>query len=416
MRAMAEVLVLISAAIVAASARGQTNVTFTRLISFDGTNGDRPFAGLMLGQDGNFYGTTQGGGEHHKGTIFKMTPKGALDVLFSFDGTNGFSPVGELVQGKDGSLYGTTARGGKNYNSVYEYGSGTIFRIRTDGTAFTNLHLFSGATDGYEVAGGLAFGRDGNLYGMTKMGGAKGMGTAFGISPDGAFKTLRFLDSSTGGLPDSGLILAHDGNLYGTMAVGGKFYNGTLFRLDTNGTLTTLFSLNHTNLFPLSRNKMVQGADGAFYGTTEFGGPYNNAQIGNNDFGDGTVFKLTTNGAVRTLVCFNGWNGAHPRGALIQAQDGNFYGTTVFGKIGTNEAKGCGTIFSVTTNGSLTTLYSFAGPGFAHGMTNGSGPLGLARDSSGNFYGTTVLGGENARSVTYGWGTVFRFVIKSPSR
>jgi uncharacterized repeat protein (TIGR03803 family) len=418
-------LVIILLVGVTVSLKAQTNIIFTRLLSFDGTNGARPFAGLTIGNDGNLYGTTCSGGIYDRGTIFKMTPNGKLTMLFSFNGTNGFDPEGELAQGNDGNLYGTTRHGGNGYDTLHQFGAGTIFRINTDGKGFTNLYFFSLMG---EPVGGLALGEEGNFYGVTQWGGKGSEGTIFRISPDGNFKTLISLDDKTGANPNSGLIFGRDGNLYGTMGFGGNFYTGDFFRLTTNGDFKILASFNETNNPRVSRSKLTQGADGDFYGTTQFGGAYDNRRVGDDDVGNGTVFKVATNGSVTTLASFNGWNGAHPRGVLVQANDGNFYGVTAhdmaeviaqpqFNMTPTipDADYTSGTIFKVTTNGIITKLFSFTGASFEYAMTNGYGPYGLVADSNGNFYGATILGGERAHMAGYASGTIFKFRVQTNS-
>src|ERR1035437_9187782 len=116
-------------------------VTFTTLVSFSGTNGDGPLAGLVQGTDGNFYGTTLGGGSSDYGTVFKVTPNGTLTTLVSFNGNNGASP-NVLTLGSDGNFYGTTTYGGIT-NSTWPPGMGTVFTVTTNGT-LTTLVSFNG--------------------------------------------------------------------------------------------------------------------------------------------------------------------------------------------------------------------------------------------------------------------------------
>jgi len=146
-------------------------------------------------------------------------------------------------------------------------------------------------------------------------------------------------------------------------------------------TLTTLANFNGTNGANPQGGPLVQGTDGNFYGTTSSGGT----------MGKGTIFKITTAGTLTTLYSFSGGtDGGQPHAGLIQATDGNFYGTTLGG------AEDAGTIFKITPGGTLTTLYSFSGK-------DGATPdAGLAQGTDGNFYGTT-LGGGNSSS-----GTVFK--------
>jgi uncharacterized repeat protein (TIGR03803 family) len=143
------------------------------LYSFTGgTDGQYPQAGLIQGADGNFYGTTSSGGTNNVGTVFKLTPAGAVTVLYSFSGgTDGANPQAGLIQGADGNFYGTTEDGGTN-------NYGTVFKITPAG-AETVLYLFSGATDGANPLAGLIQGADGNFYGTAVQGGANGDGTVF---------------------------------------------------------------------------------------------------------------------------------------------------------------------------------------------------------------------------------------------
>jgi uncharacterized repeat protein (TIGR03803 family) len=234
---------------------------------------------LVQGSDGNFYGTTQVGGTNGSGTVFKITPSGALTTLHSFDGADGSNPAAVLMQASDGNLYGTTEAGGANGNY------GTVFKITPAGT-LTTLHSFGGA-DGWEPAAGLVQASDGNFYGTTYIGGANGnYGTVFKITPTGTLTTLYSFCSQSGcadgALPRAGLVQASDGDFYGTTAFGGaNYYEGTVFKITPNGTLTTLHSFDGAD--GGDPNALVQASDGNFYGTTVLGGA-------NGD--NGTVFRL----------------------------------------------------------------------------------------------------------------------------
>ena len=350
------------------------------------SNPKNPHAGLVQANDGNFYGTTQfgGGASGENGTIFRMTPDGRVAPLFYFDGTNGSCPLAGLIQGSDGRLYGTAALGGSNANN------GTIFKITTDGFAFTLLHSFTGA-DGRCPMAGLVQGTDGSFYGTTAYGGASNgtNGTVFKITSTGGFTPLYSFPSNgrNGRSPLGSLIQSTDGNFYGTTSAGGASgENGTVFKITPSGTFSSLFTFNDANgSFPAAG--LVRAADGNFYGTTQLGGQNEN----------GTVFRITPSGALTTLFFFTGPNGNYPVAPLALGNDGNFYGTTggdaIFGGANT-----FGTAFRITPAGGLTTLISFY-------STNGACPVaGLTRGNDGNFYGTTFQGGRNTG------GTIFRLI------
>jgi uncharacterized repeat protein (TIGR03803 family) len=363
----------------------QAAVVLTTLYSFSGDDGASPPEGLVQGSDGNFYGTTQYGGTNGLGTVFRISTNGALTSLYSFTGTNdGANPTAGLLQGRDGYFYGTTYYGGTN-------NSGTVFKISTNG-ALTSLYSFTHGTDGEYPFLGLVQGSDGNFYGTTSGGGSTGgeypfsPGTVFKIGSNGVLTTLySFTGGNDGANPYAVLVQGSDGNFYGTTEYGGTNGVGTVFKMSANGALTSLYSFTGTNDGANPVRGLVQGSDGNFYGTTQNGGTN----------GWGTVFKITTNGAVTTLYSFAGGNdGANPEAVLVQGSDGNLYGTTQNG--GTN---GWGTVFKITTNGALTSLYSFTGG------NDGAYPHGLVQGNDGNFYGMTVDGGLG------GVGTVLRLTM-----
>jgi len=204
-----------------------TTGTFTLLHSFGaGTDGSNPQAGLILGSDGNLYGTTGGGGTHGNGTVFKVTlPSGTETVLYSFGtGTDASQPQGTLIQTSDGSFYGTTSHGGAN-------GEGTVFKITPAGVE-TVLYSFGSSGDGTRPYAGLIQGTDGNFYGTTNMGGTNNAGTIFSITPAGVETVLySFTSSNTdGGYPEAPLIQGADGHFYGTAALGGATGLGVVFK------------------------------------------------------------------------------------------------------------------------------------------------------------------------------------------
>ena len=237
----------------------------TTLHRFTHQDGAGPYAGLVQGTDGSFYGTTTGGGDIflQMGTVFKITPSGALTTLYSF-GDDGANPWAGLVQGTDGDFYGTTYKGGAS-------GFGTVFRITPAG-ALTTLSSFAGSDGRYPYAG-LVQGTDGNFYGTTNTGGSSDYGTVFKITPAGALTTLHsFAYASDGAYPYANLVQGTDGSFYGTTYQGGTGGGyGTLFRITPAGTLATQEMFRFVDgAYP--RAGLAQGADGNFYGTTSRGG------------------------------------------------------------------------------------------------------------------------------------------------
>jgi uncharacterized repeat protein (TIGR03803 family) len=347
--------------------------TFSVLHSFDDTGGDRSYAALVQTTNGDFYGTTYDGGNNGPGTVFKITASGTMTTLYSFcsqsDCADGEFPRTALIQATNGSLYGTTPTGGAN-------GDGTVFRITASGT-LTTLYSFcsqSDCTDGEYPQAGLVQGTNGDFYGTAWMGGANGDGTVFRITPSGTLTTLHSFDGTDGEVPEAALIQATNGDFYGTTGSGGGSGDGTVFKMTPSGTLTTLHSFNYTD-GASPHAALVQASDGNFYGTTTSGGAN----------GDGTVFKITPSGTLTTLHSFDNTDGASPYAGLVQATDGNFYGTTELGGANT-----FGTIFKITASGTLTTLYNFCPQS---GCPDGAEPYaGLIQATNGNFYGTTYQG------------------------
>ena len=404
------VLKILAAGLVlcAAVANLSAQVTLTTLHTFGAgsIDGQYPYASLVQGSDGLFYGTTLKGGTNTaspSGTVFQInTNGGSYAVLHSFPESitqDGSLSTPGLVEDhtNPGNFFGLTDAGGTNG------GYGTVFRIKPDGT-YTVLHTFAGNPDGaiknvYSYAGQLLQGKDGNFYGTTPLGGTNTaglQGTVFQINSTGDVTILHsFTGAYDGNQPMGGLVQASDGNFYGTTYANGTnsagSAYGTVFRLNiTNGVLTTLHTFVGGSFDGAEpEGALVQGLDGNLYGTTSGGGTHS----------AGVVFRISSGGSYTNLHPFGEftYDGGKPVAGLVLGSDGNFYGTTQLGGTSTN-----GTVFRISPTGSYSNLYSFTGG------SDGKQPYaGLVQGSDGSFYGTTETGGTNG----IGYGTVFKLTV-----
>jgi len=356
--------------------------TLTALASFNGTNGQDPWAALILDSGGNLYGTALLGGASNGGTVFELAHgSGTITALASFNGTNGWDP-GPLIMDSSGKLYGTTFQGGASSH-------GTVFALAHGSGTITTLASFNG-TNGAGPLAALIMDSSGNLYGAATGGGASNVGTVFELAHgSGTITTLASFNGTNGTNAGGALIMDSSGDLYGTAIGGGASGDGTVFELAYgSGTITTLASFNGTNGKSPPAG-LIMDSSGNLYGTTTYGGA----------FGFGTVFELAYgSGTITTLASFNLSIGAHPEAALIMDSSGNLYGTTVFGG-----ASNYGTVFELAHgSGGIKTL-AF--------LPRGVNPIGaLIMDSFGNLYGTTLQGGaSNVGTVfelTHGSGTI----------
>jgi len=345
-----------------------------------GGGGMSPRAPLLQGADGDFYGTTAG--SFSGGSVFKMTSAGVETTLYSFtNGLDGDAPLSALVLGNDGNFYGTTS-------GLRSTNGGTVFKISPAGV-LTTLCTFGGVK-GSNIYAGLLPGGDGYFYGTAGAGGARNSGTFFQVSSNGVLSVLyTFTGLHDGKKPLGQLTDGGNGYFYGTTYSGGDSGAGTIFRITPGGSLTNLHTFSGGNDGSGPYAGLYLGGDGNFYGTTQFGGAS----------GGGVAFKLTPAGAITVLHSFTGnGEGEEPAGTLAPGGDGNLYGTTVVGG-----ANAVGTVFRLTPDGLLTTLYSFTGGG------DGANPYtGLIPASDGKLYGTTASG------ALQGGGTVFRLVLPAP--
>jgi uncharacterized repeat protein (TIGR03803 family) len=331
---------------------------FTNLVQFTGTNGPVPgrMAGrqLLLARDGQFYGVTERGGRHDRGTLFRFDPKSVthrLTTLWEFDGFDGSEPMAGLIEDNrlDGVFYGGTQMGGSG-------GSGTIFRLNCDRSAprvtvLVHLTGDAGSAPGRRLVSALAQTADGTLFGTTPEGGSANGGTAFRLTLDGQFTSLAAFGQPPFPFfnPTGGITLGRDGYLYGHCHME-RDGNGALFRLTPAGELQVLARFGPpAGTQPAST--LLCAPDGNLYGTTLLGGVHNR----------GTLFKVTPGGQLTTLVSFPDVGGpttGGPWGLPTLAPDGNLYGTIEVGGPGQN-----GLLYRASPKGELTLLVEFSGTG-----------------------------------------------------
>ena len=398
-------------------------VTLTVLHSFTGTDGAVPWASLIQTSDGTFYGTTVSGGDlscygyfgQGCGTAFKMDAEGNLSVLHSFTGLEGEIPSAPLILGSDSNFYGTTEFGGGSSNCLISgqstpAGCGTAFKMDSLGNIST-LYAFSSFSnpEGVAPTAPLLQAIDSNFYGTTLEGGDTSCSGSYGPSPTTGCGSIFMLDSSgsltvlheftgtEGAYLSAPLIQVTGGNFYGLTLAGGNLSCssyaapgcGTIFTMTTSGSVTALHSFSGSDgAFPTGA--LILANDGNFYGATVFGGDLSCAG-GAQWQGCGVVFNIDATGTFNVLHAFSVSDGAYPGSSLLQASDGYFYGTTQGGGDLTCTGRygpGCGTVFRMDSEGNVVVLYSFTGG------TDGSWPeSNLIQGLDGNLYGTTAYGG-----------------------
>ncbi len=354
-----------------------------------GTDGFAPYAGLIRASDGNFYGTTQGGGPGSGGTVFEVTPDGQYTLIYGFNnGEDGGQPHGTLIEATDGYLYGTTSLDGGS-------GGGTIFRIDLATHALKTVYHFN--RQGFPI-GDLIDDGSGLLYGTAFSGGTKGDGSVYSWSYEtGSFHTLYSFKGESDGLdPQGGVVLASDGVLYGTARYGGSYNDtglgdGTAFALNTDGTgFTAFYEFSNGVKQPDGyepTQKLVEGQDGNLYGTTNGGNP----------FSGGSFFRIVPSGATSTLIALLPFDPAKGQGANaylgapMLRSNGEFY---VVGSEG--GAHGDGQIMLLDTEGRYSDAYDFGTNSDQHATTPYSGVI---EGPGGNLFGTTSNGGADQGTV-----------------
>ena len=414
----------------------------TVLYSFTGNGGANPFAGVIRDSSGNLYGTTYGGGTAGHGVVYKLDAASNETVLYSFTGgVDGGSPFAGVIRDSAGNLYGTTSSGGTA-------GYGVVYKVDAVGNE-TVLHSFAGGTDGAYTYVGVTRDLAGNLYGTTQSGGTGGIGVVYKLDATGKETVLRsFTVSRDGRYPSAGVVRGSVGKLYGTTGSGGTGGGGIVYELDATGKETVLYSFTGGADGGSPDAGVIGDSAGNLFGTTSAGGitavpcgsyPYRG--------GCGVVYKLDAAGHATVLYSFTGGaDGGQPQGGVIRDSAGNLYGTTYYGGIyndgvvykvdatghetvlhsfrgasdgcgpmggvirdsagnlyGTASACGNypfgeGVVYKLDATGHETVLYRFTGSGGVHGATPEAGVI---RDSAGNLYGTTYKGGAAGYGVVY---------------
>lgn len=355
---------------------------YTKLVDFTGTTGAAKGSvpgPLMAHTDGLLYGTTEAGGAGGLGTVFKVTTAGTLTTMAEFLGgttgvRRGAEPVGVLAAGNATTLYGVTRSGGAG-------GVGTIYRITTAGV-FTDFQDFN-TTNGANPAGGLLFHSDGKLYGTTEFGGSSGFGTLFSVTTGNVFSLKRSFADLSASQP-VGELVASGNTLYGCCAGGGTFGLGGLFQWTTAGSYTQLASFtgeSGTTPGSVPRSGLVLGGDGFFHGVTSAGGPANL----------GTAFKLSTTGTYSVEANLSPTWGWMPSGAPLPDGAGGWLFPMAEGGSG-----GGGTILNSTSGGAVSVAAALGG-------TLGDAPDGALIEKGGSFYGVASSGAASSR------GGVFRY-------
>jgi uncharacterized repeat protein (TIGR03803 family) len=386
-------------------APGPADDYFTVLHDFTTANyptynqdGRTPWHGVIVGVDGNLYGTATSGGPNNMGTVFRVAPATQqFTVLHAFDHQDGALP-GALAQAPNGNLYGVTSSGGAN-------NGGTAYVITPDGT-YTILHNFMAPGGSAENPNTITVGSDGYLYGTTASGGNYFTGSIFQLSPAGAYTLLYSFtprdangNNSDGSVPNT-LILGRDGNLYGLGAYGGTSGVGTVFRFSPQTSqFTTLHSFNRTDgVEPLALVETSQ--TGSFYGVTVGDGGSGPKP------GGGTLFSITSSGAFSVNYIFPN-SGTLPRAPTGLALDS---GGTIYGISEQGGSFLQGSIFVIyLAAGMILPLHSF--PAAPTGTNvGGIAPYGtLSIDSQGVLYGTAPQGGQ------FGGGTVYSYRTFQPA-
>jgi uncharacterized repeat protein (TIGR03803 family) len=267
---------------------GELTTLYTFCSATPCTDGQFP-NGIVLGQNGNFYGTAYTGGQFNQGDVFEITPTGKLTVLHSFCSlahcADGYNPIYPPIQGSNGNIYGTTLYDGQN-------SSGVLYELTSSGD-YQVLHNFcySSPCEGGGQPNMITAGANGNVFGTALYGGTLGNGTAFAITSTNQYRVIANFDYLRGG-PSAGMAQASDGNLYGTtVGPGSGQSGGTIFEVTPEGRYTDFYMFGECSVNGYRPDTtLLQGTDGILYGTTSYGG---NGTNGDGCAGYGTMFSLS---------------------------------------------------------------------------------------------------------------------------
>ncbi|HKS72568.1 MAG TPA: choice-of-anchor tandem repeat GloVer-containing protein [Terriglobales bacterium] len=391
--------------------------TESTIYTFQGSDGANPWAGMILDQAGNLYGTTSNGGTYGNGTVFELMPTSngwQESVLYSFRGHgDGKWPYPGLVMDSTGNLYGVGFEGGPKYSpDCINGGCGVVFELSPAGGGtwiYSVLYTFTGGRNGYGPLGTLVLDSAGNLYGTTREGGDPtafdmGGGVVFELAHTSAGwkkKTLyAFHGLTDGAVPYGGVTFDSAGNLYGNATLAGDLAScsgqgcGVVYELSP----TTSGMWNETVLHTFTGSDGVQpygslifDPAGNLYGATYSGGAFQYY---------GTVFMLSPSGSgwsFTTLHSFQVSDGEWPQNGLFRDAAGNLYGTTVQG--GAKQVGGVAYELSAQANG---TWKETILADFSLDLFGGSYPLSnLVADSAGNLYGTTEFYGSGGAGIVF---------------
>jgi uncharacterized repeat protein (TIGR03803 family) len=369
-------------------ARADDDQKYRPVYSFDQVHGSVPEAELFKSKwsHRNLWGTTRFGGVGNTGTLFRFNPEERkLDVVHTFvqDGSDGFWPGHDLKDTLDGNLVGVTSFGGTHY-------SGTVYIVSPKGE-YRVAHSFEGAPNDGSLPDFAPLAEpSGSFIGTTANGGENNQGAVYRMAADGTVTLLHSFSGPDGATPQFGMVKAPDNMYYGTTNWGGDNQAGTIFRISPDGAFESRVSFSYTTTGQVPQ-RLELGRDGNLYGTNTWGGAG----------GGGTAFRMTRDGELTIIHNFapNSPEGDLPTG-LMQASDGNFYGTTT-----RTSSDQHGTLFRMTVDGDVTVLHNF-GDATKKTPKEGRQPWAPPVELDiGVLFGSTTAGGILGQT---GFGTIYR--------